>query len=47
MTLRPEIVDLRRLDCLQQTDEISGVGEIAVMEKMRVTVEVIDAAGIE
>ena len=47
MALRPEIVDLRRLDCLQQTEEIGGVGEITVMKKMRVAVEVIDAAGVE
>ena len=53
VALRREIVDLVRLDFLDQANEVGRIGEIAEMEKeldarlMRIRIEMIDAAGIE
>src|SRR5581483_1817477 len=53
VTLRREIVDLRRLHFLDDTNEIGGVGQIAVVHEearawqMRVDIQMIDTLGIE
>jgi hypothetical protein len=53
MALRREVVDLVRLNFLDEADEIGGIGEIAEMQEeldallMRIGIEMIDAAGIE
>jgi hypothetical protein len=53
VALRPEIVDLVGAGLLDQTDQIGGVRQVAVVQEeargmlVRVAVEVIDAAGVE
>ena len=53
MTLGGEVVDLVRLQLLEDADQARGVGHVAVVEDeaairlMRVLVEMVDAVGVE
>jgi len=53
MRLRPEVVDLVRLEVVEQLHHLHRVGEVAVVEKqlhaidVRVLVKVVDATGVE
>src|SRR5690606_27013860 len=53
VALRREIVDLRRLDLLDDADEVRGVGKVAVMKVegrarlMEIVIEMIDPPGVE
>ena len=53
VALRRKVIDLVRLNFLDQANEVGGVREIAEMEKeldaflMRIRIQMIDAAGIE
>ena len=53
MALRRQIVDLVRLNCLDDADQVGGVRHVAVMDlkmragNMRVLINVIDAGGVE
>ena len=53
MTLRRKIVDLVRLNLVDQLDEIGAVAEITIVEKqlhpidVRILVEMVDSLGVE
>ncbi len=53
MALGGEVVDLRRLDLLDQADEVGGIPEVSVVEKeagiglVGILIKVVDAAGVE
>ena len=53
VALRGEVVDLVRLDLLDDADQVGGIGQIAVMQVqahaalVRILVQMIDAVGVE
>ena len=53
MALGCQVVDLVRLDLLENTDQVGGIGQISIMKDkvsvvhMGVLVQVIDAVGVE